>query len=182
MIIDSESFNSFCVGKYPELIAFASLFLKGQDRAWAEDVVQDVLYGVWKRRFFISGDPRRIHAYLMKSVYNRCMNYLEHSSAIKKNEEEQAALLSLSRECYDPDRNPVIQALFDRDLRKAIDFSVGKLPDKQQEVFRLSYFEGKSHQEIAAILGISVRTVDAHIYSALKSLRFSLQNIYQEAK
>ena len=176
MFLDRENFNEFCIGKYPGLIAYARLFMRGMDSEWAEDVVQDVLFAVWRNRFFISGDPKRIHAYLMKSVYNRCLNYLEHNRSKAKNKEELAELLSLARAYYNPEEDPVIQALFDRDLRKAIDVYVEKLPSKQQEVFRLSYFEGKSHKEIADILGISVRTVDAHIYSALKSLRLSLQN------
>ena len=88
-----------------------------------------------------------------------------------------AEFVSLARRYYDPDNNSVMRALFDRDRREAISRSVERLPQKQQEVFRLSYFEEKNHQEIADLLGISIRTVDAHIYAALKNLRSALQNI-----
>ena len=177
MFSDKESFNRFCLGKYPGMIAYANLFLKGEDRVWVEDVVQDVLFSVWKRRFFLRDDPGKVHAYVMRSVYNRCMNYLEHSLVRRKAEEDFAEFVSRARRDYDPDNNSVMRALFDRDMREAIAKSVERLPQKQQEVFRLSYFEEKSHQEIADLLGLSVRTVDAHIYAALKNLRLSLQNI-----
>ncbi len=177
MFSDRESFNRFCIGKYPGLLAYARLFLKGEDREWAKDVVQDVLFAVWKRRFFLWDDPEKVHAYVMRSVYNRCMNYLEHSMVRRKAEEDFAEFVSLARRYYDPDNNSVMRALFDRDRREAISRSVERLPQKQQEVFRLSYFEEKNHQEIADLLGISVRTVDAHIYAALKNLRSALQNI-----
>lgn len=55
-MLERETFNKFCVAKYPGLIAYARLCLRGTDAAWAEDVVQDVLYSVWKRRYFIRWD------------------------------------------------------------------------------------------------------------------------------
>ena len=39
----------------------------------------------------------------------------------------------------------------------------------------MSYVDGRRHQEIALYLGISVRTVEAHIYSALRILRKRLE-------
>ena len=51
------------------------------------------------------------------------------------------------------------------------------LPDRSRDVFRLSYLDGLTHAEIAAKLGISERTVDWHIYTALQSLRSSLSGI-----
>lgn len=175
MFTDRESFNRFCAGKYPGLIAYAGLFLKGEDRIWAEDVVQDVFFSVWKRRFFLRQDSAALQAYLLRSVYNRCMNYLQRRRTRQSYAEEQGEFLAMAERYYDPDRNPVIKSLFDRDLHHFLDQSIEALPDKSREVFRLSYVEGYSHKEIAERLGISVRTVDSHIYSALKSLRTALE-------
>ncbi len=174
--MDRENFNFFCAGQYPSLIAYASLFLRGEDRLWAEDVVQDVFYSVWKRRFFLRRDSAQIHGYLLRSVYNHCMNYLRHQRTRRAYEERESSFLAMAEQYYDPDRNPVIKALFDRDLHSSLDRSIDALPDKCREVFRLSYVEGYSHKEIADLLGISVRTVDAHIYAALRSLRTALEN------
>ena len=63
------------------------------------------------------------------------------------------------------------------DLRQALDSSMETLPDRSRDVFRLSYLDGLTHAEIAAKLGISERTVDWHIYTALQSLRSSLSGI-----
>ena len=48
------------------------------------------------------------------------------------------------------------------------------LPPKCREVFRLSYIEDLSNREIGEQLGISPRTVENHMYAALKQLRRKL--------
>ena len=116
----------------------------------------------------------KIYAYCLRSVFNRCMDYLERRKTRKAFEEEEKAFLEMAELYYDPDSNPVIQHLFDQDLRQALDHSIDALPDRSREVFRLSYVDGLTHAEIGAKLGISERTVDWHIYTALQSLRSSL--------
>lgn len=180
-MLQRETFDKFCAAKYPGLVAYAQLCLKGGDPMWAEDVVQDVLYSVWKRRFFVRWDPAqnggRIHAYCFRSVFNRCMDYLERGKTRKAVEAEEKVFLERAEKYYDPDRNPVIRHLFDQDLRESLDHSIEALPSRSREVFRLSYIEGFTHAEIAEKLGISVRTVDGHIYTALQSLRSSLSGV-----
>lgn len=43
---------------------------------WAEDVVQDVFYNVWQNRAALD-DSNSLYKYLLRSVYNRALNYLD---------------------------------------------------------------------------------------------------------
>ena len=52
-----------------------------------------------------------------------------------------------------------------------IDIALERMPKQQSKVFRMSRDEGLSHDEIAQRLNISKRTVETHIYNAVKSLR-----------
>ena len=52
--------------------------------------------------------------------------------------------------------------------------AIGELPDKCREIFVLSYLKDMKNSEIALMMNVSVRTVEAHIYKALKSLRARL--------
>ena len=175
---DRETFNRFCAAKYPSLLSYARLCLRGAgDESWAEDVVQDVLLAVWQRRFFIFGDASGMQAYLLRSVFNRCMNYLGRKKTRNTYEEHEKTVQEMAQRYYDPDGNPVIRYLFDLDLRQALDKAIAALPAKMQECFRLSYLDGYSHAEIAGLLGIAERTVDAHIYAALAKLRASLKGV-----
>lgn len=180
IMLERETFDKFCAAKYPGLVAYAQLCLRDAGPIWAEDVVQDVLYSVWKNRFFIRWDSTnggKIHAYCLRSVFNRCMDYMERRKTRNAFETEEKIFLEQAEKYYDPDRNPVIRHLFDQDLRATLEQSIENLTDKSREVFRLSYMEGLTHAEIAEKLGISVRTVDGHIYTALKSLRSSLSGV-----
>lgn len=105
------------------------------------------------------------------------MNYMEHRQIRRAYESEEKTFLQMAERYYDPDRNPVIRHLFNQDIKETINNSIDALPDRCREVFRLSYIEGFSHREIARKLSISERTVDSHIYSALRELRTSLSSI-----
>ena len=61
-------------------------------------------------------------------------------------------------------------------MRKRINDAIGELPAKCREVFILSYQHDRKNKEIAEQLGISIRTVEVHLYKALKSLRKKLKH------
>ena len=52
--------------------------------------------------------------------------------------------------------------------------SIGDLPDDQQEVIRLSFMDGLSHQEIADRLQIPLGTVKSRLRLSFEKLRLSL--------
>ena len=81
-------------------------------------------------------------------------------------------------EFYQPDNNEVIRRIEDKELRKEIHDAINELPDKCKEVFKLSYLHDMKNKEIADILGISLRTVEAHMYKALKYLRGRLDPLW----
>ena len=153
------------------MISYARSFLSEE---WAEDVVQDVLYSLWNNRKTLNSNVP-LRSYLLRSVYNRSLNYLRRENLSRKFREWNDSRINLlGLEAADPDKNPVIRKLFDGDLRKKITDAIDSLPTRSREVFILSYIEDVSNKEISARLGISLSTVENHMYSALKSLRSAL--------
>ena len=65
------------------------------------------------------------------------------------------------------------------ELRVEIHQAINSLPDKCKEVFKLSYLYGMKNKEIADALNISLRTVEAHMYKALKILRERLSHLHE---
>jgi len=57
------------------------------------------------------------------------------------------------------------------ELNHTLQAAIEQLPPVRRKVFTLAYIEGFSHKEIAGLLGISVKTVDAHVFKALLQLR-----------
>jgi len=49
------------------------------------------------------------------------------------------------------------------------------MPLKRREIYLLNRFEGKKSQEIADDLDVSIRTVEAHLYQAVRQIKETLQ-------
>lgn len=169
---DREAFDRFCRSRYVSLISYARLFVPA---VWAEDVVQDVLFAVWQRRGMLKEDPVQVQSYMIRSVYNRCLNYIKREGQRAGDAStSDARILELVSPYYSPDRNPVMADLFNAELHRIIEKAIDDLSPRCREVFRMSYLEDIPDKEIAARLGLSVRTVENQVYAALKLLRAKL--------
>ncbi len=165
---DREAFNDFCKEELPVLMSYARVFLPDE---WADDAVQDVLFSFWRNREGIMKGTS-VRSYLMKAVYNRALNYLRKENLQRQYREwNDVRIAVLGLEGADPERNPVMRNLFEGDLRKNLEEAISGLPPKCREVFMLSYIEDIPNKDISARLGISLSTVENHIYAALKQLR-----------
>ena len=168
---DRKAFDELCGRYYAMLVSYARLFMKDD---WAEDVVQDVFYNVWQNRAALD-DSNSLYKYLLRSVYNRALNYLDKNRrAGDYRAYYQERIASMGSAYYAPDNSPIIRKLYSDDLRASLDAAIESLPPKCREVFKLSYLEDLSNREISERLGISQSTVENHIYSALKQLRQKL--------
>ena len=61
-------------------------------------------------------------------------------------------------------------------MRRKINDAIRGLPAKCREDCVLSYQHDRKNKEVAEQLGISIRTVEVHLYKALKSLRQKLRH------
>ena len=157
---DRKAFDELCRKYYAMLVSYARLFLRDD---WAEDVVQDVFYNVWQRRETLD-DSNSLYKYLLRSVYNRSLNYLDKNRrAGEYGAYYRERIAALGSSYYAPDNSPVVQKLYNDDLRASLDAAIESLPPKCREVFRLSYIEDLSNREIGEQLGISPRTVENHM-------------------
>lgn len=68
-------------------------------------------------------------------------------------------------------------ALQQRQATDLLDRAIARLPDALKAPLLLTAFEGLSHQEAAAILGVSAKSVETRVYRARKALAVSLDPI-----
>ena len=157
---------------YPGLLFYATRLVGDEE---AEDVVQDVFVELWKRRGYME-IGEQIQGFLYRATYTKALNVLKHRS-IKEGYHSAIEEINQKRaEFYQPDNNEVIQRIENKELRKEIQDAVNELPDKCKEVFKLSYLHDMKNKEIADVMGVSLRTVEAHMYKALKYLRNRLDS------
>lgn len=158
----------FLFRKYYANLLFYATRIVGEEEA--EDVVQDVFVELWNRKDAVTvGD--QIQAFLYRAVYTRALNVLKHRDV--KNSYE-AVVLDIHKkriEYYQPDSNDVVKRIEDRELRRELSEAINELPEKCKMVFKLSYLHDMKNKDIAETMGISLRTVETHMYKALKFLR-----------
>ena len=133
---DEEAFKSFFEAFYPKLKALACRFV---DEQVADDLVQDVFASYWEQKTNIQAD--NIQSFLFKCLQNKCLNFIKHQMV--EEEYESRVRIAEARIAYladTSDANHVLEQVMNRDLREIIDKSVGKLPPKCAQAFRLCYF------------------------------------------
>ena len=155
---------------YSGLLFYATRIVGEDD---AEDVVQDVFFDLWKRQEKIQVGEA-IQAFLYRSVYTKSLNILKHREVADNYTETEVEFYKKRLDYYQPDNADVIRRIESLELRKEIDHAIDGLPEKCREVFKLSYLHDMKNKDIADVLGLSLRTVEAHMYKALKILRDKL--------
>jgi RNA polymerase sigma factor (sigma-70 family) len=130
---------------YRGLVGLARLLVN--DRAGAEDVVQDAFLAL-SRRWGRLRDPAAAHAYLQRSVVNGARSRLRRSYV------RQRLHLVPS-----PDEPSAESAALDRAQVSQMRVLIGALSGRQREVLVLRYYLDLSEAEIAELLGISTGSV-----------------------
>lgn len=168
---DRAAFDELYKEHYLLLRSYARLLLDADE---ANDVVQDVFFNLWMHRDSLN-ESLSIRNYLLRSVYNSGLNLLKR----KKYQENYGTsygqeIEEMGYSYYNPDSSDIIQRLYNQDIRMEIHAAIESLSPRSKEVFTLSYLYHMPSKEISNKLGISLSTVENHIYNALKLLREKL--------
>ena len=155
-------------------LLFYAARLVGEDDA--EDIVQDVFVEVWRRKDSVEVGEQ-IQAFLYRSVYTKAINLLKHRAVADNYNAEEVEFYQKKLDYYQPGHTDVISRIENQELRAELHCAINELPDKCQEVFKLSYLHDMKNKDIADVMGISLRTVEAHMYKALKFLRERLKGL-----
>ena len=167
------TYNQLFHRYYSNLLFYATRMVGDEEEA--EDIVQDVFVELWKNKDSIEMGEQ-IQSFLYRAVYTHALNVLKHRNIADSYQAVMGEINLKRMEMYHPDNNEVIQHIENLELRRDINRSINELPDKCKEVFKLSYLHDMKNKEIADVMGISLRTVEAHMYKALKFLRDQLKD------
>ncbi|KAB2917680.1 MAG: RNA polymerase sigma-70 factor [Bacteroidetes bacterium] len=141
------------------------------DLEQAEELVQDAFVNIWEKRSNVNPDAS-FKNYLITAVRNRCLNHIKakkKTHSIDDDEIWQEQLVADSR---------TEAAVNFKEMHRAIEQAIDKLPEQCRIIFQLSRHEGLSYKEIAEALDIAPKTVENQIGRALKVLKVELKEYF----
>jgi RNA polymerase sigma-70 factor (ECF subfamily) len=146
------------------LFSFALAMTKSS--ADAEEIIQECFTRLWIQRNQLPAIDSP-EAYLYRMVRNRTLDHL------RKISREQKMINQVWTNLSQPDRS-LEEFILTREYQQLIDQALSQLPLQKQQVYRLSREQEHSHEEIAAITGLSKSRVNNIITETLKFIKAHL--------
>ena len=153
---------------YKPLRAYAFRFVNDKDLS--EDIVQDVFLYVWENRekLYVSDG---FHSYLFQSAYTRCLDYFKKNLSIEKYHSHTYEKYLEDYQNLLKGDDSVIEELSVKEFYRHLYELLEHLPAQRREVFILTYIKGLTAKEVAEQTRMPQRTVESHLYLALRFLK-----------
>ncbi len=155
------AYRQLFIHLHKPLLRFAYGILKSNDDA--EEVVSDVFIALWQKRQTLTSIESPL-LYIYTAVKNRALNVLAKQ---KRQEAADASqwLVPLNSVSFNPEQLMISQETVIR-IRKAID----ELPARCRLIFLLIKEDGLRYREVAELLNISIKTVEAQMAIAMRRM------------
>ena len=140
-----------------------------RDFAQAEEVSQEVMIEIWRRAAKFDASRGSARSWILTIAHARAVDRVRSAQSSRKRDNDYATT------SYVPDTD-VVAASFEahaeslRTRRALADLSL-----VQREAIELAYYQGRTHVEIASILGVPVGTVKTRLRDGLIRLRKAIQ-------
>lgn len=130
----------------------------------AEEIVQETLLTVWRRAKSYNSKKANPSTWIFTIARNKKIDYLrKHNKPTPIAEDLEFSQLIHPNDAY-----------IRKERQQLFETMVKNLPEEQAEMLRKSFYEDKSHQEIADETNIPLGTVKSRIRMALQKLKLEL--------
>lgn len=163
---DNNAIEQYFFEYFEALHRYAYTLLNDSEEA--KDVVQQIFMHLWEKKETLT-ITQSVRAYLYTTTHNHCLNRIKSRQTRQRHYHQFAS----GQEHATLDNEEQLSV---RTLKQEVLSAMDTLPDKCREVFYKSRFEEKTYPEIAKELDISVKTVEAHMGRALRTLRTMLSD------
>ncbi|MBO9618818.1 MAG: RNA polymerase sigma-70 factor [Niabella sp.] len=148
---------------FPGLFSFAQSII--DDKFKAEEIIEDVFVKLWESKKMLPTITNLSH-YLYIAVKHGCLNAVTRRKTTEElmpSADFQYKLLSTG------------DFIIEKENLAKINQAIEDLPEKCRLIFRLVKSEGLKYKEVAQLLDISVKTVDAQMYIAIQKIIATLK-------
>ncbi|MAZ04326.1 MAG: RNA polymerase subunit sigma [Sneathiella sp.] len=162
---DSLAFKRLFADLAPRVKYF--LISRGLAESAAEDVLQETMMKVWRKASLFDPSKASASTWVYTIARNAKIDRLRKESRPEPDPDDP---------CYVPD-DPETgeQAVSRKQDRERIRKAMAVLPPEQMKIIRMSFFEEKSHGEIAEELDLPLGTVKSRLRLAFGKIRAELE-------
>ena len=160
---------------YPRIWFFVKEYIKNEQDA--KDIMQNIFLTLYEKRNSLKPNTN-LNAYLFTLAKSQCLNYLKHLRVVEKYsmtvqaEQQETFINYYAMNTFEPDQMDI------ESLELLVEEAINHLPEQCRKVFEMSRYDGLKNKEIAQKMGISIKTVEAHISNALRILRVALKDSF----
>ncbi len=151
----------------PRVKAF--LINRGLSHAAADDVLQEVMLGVWNNARSFDPQKAKVSTWIFTIARNKHIDLLRHEG---RRPTEPAEF-----DLHEADNALSDDGVLQEQSQEAVKIAIANLPEDQKDLIFLSFIKGLSHSEIAGQLTLPVGTVKSRIRRAFCKLREELSDL-----
>ena len=142
------------------------LYYKYGEENNPQDLVQEAFIKLWNNCDKVP--PEKARSFLFTVANNQMLNELAKKKTVIKYRQEKPKAYT----------NETPEFMFEEsEYMNKLQTAIESLSEPQRVAFLLNRIEGKKHEEIAEMLGISRKAVEKRIYAALATLREKIGEI-----
>lgn len=164
---DELAFRELFEHFFPGLLSVAQSILKS--RQLAEEVTEDVFIRLWENRSVLP-TIKSLSYYLYVATRHACIN------ALAKQKKHQSISIEDAEETFVFSFTNIESSLIENENINQIAKAINVLPPKCRLIFRLIKEEKLKYKEVALLLNLSEKTVEAHMTQALRKITAYLQD------
>jgi len=146
---------------YRKLFFFANGLI--DDREEAQDIVAESFIKLWERKNEYT-NLKHLQVYAYTVIKNSCIDHIRRKRFRKKYEDHLLQNGSVNENIIERkyQEAELVQLLYQR---------INELPDRMQQVFKLTYLDGFSRTEVAKMLELSENTIRNTNAAAMKAVK-----------
>ncbi len=135
----------------------------------AEDIAQEAFLRVHRGLEGFKGDAR-FSTWLYRITWNLCADWLRRHRRV-----DRAAVALEDPAGVEDARPSALEQVLDEEQRQRVRTAVDGLEERYRSVIVLLYYQKLSYEQIAAVLGVPLKTVETRLYRARQKLRTALE-------
>ena len=167
---DTRAFRQIFDALFSNLTKFSFSFVHSKEAA--TEIVDELFVQLWVKRADIM-KINDLRVYLYTATKNASLNYI--SKKAKQIELEPYENLQVQMtDVVSPE-----QIMITKEMLQKIKEAVDSLPPRCKLIFKFVREDGLSYSEVAEILGLSIKTIDAQMVIAVSRIRAKLMNVVE---